>query len=78
MLETTQQQRIVIAQARYDQGIVSFLEVLDAQRELFSAQQALIAARRAWSAASARLYKALGGGVDPGSEPPLAPVGRSP
>jgi len=77
MVEAAQRQRSVIAQVRYDQGVASFLEVLDAQRELFSAQQALIAARRTWSSASARLYKALGGGVDPVLEPTRAPGGRS-
>lgn len=62
MLESTQQQRLVIAQARYTQGVASILEVLDAQREWFAAQQGLITSRRALLSASARLYKALGGG----------------
>lgn len=60
-LESTQQQRLVIAQARFDQGVASILEVLDAQRELYGAQQSLIASRRAQLTATARLYKALGG-----------------
>lgn len=61
-LEVTQQQRLVIAQARYAQGVASILEVLDAQRELYNAQQSLIASRRALLSSSARLYKSLGGG----------------
>ncbi len=61
--EQTQTQRLAIAQARFEQGVASFLEVLDAQRELFNAQQNLIAIRRAFHSASARLYKALGGGT---------------
>lgn len=62
-LEQTQAQRLAIAQARFEQGVASFLEVLDAQRELFNAQQGVVAAQRAFHSASARLYKALGGGA---------------
>ncbi len=40
----------------------SYLELLDAQRELFTAQQSVLAARRALAATGASLYKALGGG----------------
>lgn len=60
-LEKTQQQRRVLAEARYQAGVSSFLEVLDAQRDEFNAQQSVIAARRALLSAAARLYKALGG-----------------
>lgn len=60
-LEKTQQQRRVLAEARYKAGISSFLEVLDAQRDEFSARQSVISARRALLSAAARLYKALGG-----------------
>ncbi|MBU3724510.1 MAG: efflux transporter outer membrane subunit [Burkholderiaceae bacterium] len=60
-LEKTQQQRRTLAEARYKAGISSFLEVLDAQRDEFNAQQSVIAARRALLSTMARLYKALGG-----------------
>lgn len=60
-LEKTQQQRRVLAEARYTAGISSFLEVLDAQRDEFNAQQSVIVARRALLSTAARLYKALGG-----------------
>lgn len=60
-LEKTQQQRRVLAEARYSAGISSFLEVLDAQRDEFNAQQSVIVARRALLSTAARLYKALGG-----------------
>lgn len=63
-LEKTQKQRLVLAEARYRQGVSSFLEVLDAQRDVFSAQQGVIQTRRALLSAAARLYKALGGGVE--------------
>jgi multidrug efflux system outer membrane protein len=60
--EKIQADRLKIAEARYKAGISSYLEVLDAQREAFSAQQNSIQARRAVLTSAAQLYKALGGG----------------
>ena len=60
--EKTQAGRLMIAEARYKAGISSYLEVLDAQREAFSAQQNSIQIRRALLTSAAQLYKALGGG----------------
>jgi multidrug efflux system outer membrane protein len=54
------QQRL--ATLRYDNGYSSYLEVLDAERNLFSAELALSEARRAHLAASVELTRALGGG----------------
>jgi len=51
-----------IARARYREGVADYLEVLDAERNLFSAQQALLSMRRANRQNSAALYIALGGG----------------
>ena len=51
--------------ARYTKGIDSYLGVLDAQRSLFAAQQALIAIRLVKLANQVRLYAVLGGGCDP-------------
>lgn len=59
--ERSQQRAADIAQARYRQGVGSFLEVLDAQRQLFTVQQSLIQVRRTLWSAAAQLYKALGG-----------------
>ncbi|KRI00745.1 efflux transporter outer membrane subunit [Curvibacter sp. PAE-UM] len=59
--ERSQQRAADIAQARYRQGVGSFLEVLDAQRQLFAVQQSLIQVRRSMWSAAAQLYKALGG-----------------
>jgi len=59
--ERSQQRAAEIAQARYRQGVGSFLEVLDAQRQLFTVQQSLIQVRRTMWSAAAQLYKALGG-----------------
>jgi outer membrane protein, multidrug efflux system len=60
-LEKTQEKRLEIAKARYNAGIASMLEVLDAQRELFAAQQNRVAATRLTLSTQARLFKALGG-----------------
>ncbi len=60
--EKAQSERLRLAEARYKAGISSYLEVLDAQRESYAAQQGTLQTRRAWLAAAAQLYKALGGG----------------
>lgn len=54
------QQRL--ATLRYDNGYSNYLEVLDAERTLFSAELALAEARRAHLSAAVDLYRALGGG----------------
>ncbi|MDP1735532.1 MAG: efflux transporter outer membrane subunit [Sulfuritalea sp.] len=60
---TAQNQRLVIVEARYKAGVASHLELLDAQREHFSAQQSALAVRRQLLATTAGFFKALGGGV---------------
>ncbi len=57
-----QAERLRLAKARHEAGIVSFLEVLDAERGLYAAQQGLVQLRRALLVNSARLHQALGGG----------------
>ena len=47
---------------RYRGGVTSFLEVLDADRQLFSAELSLAQARLSELLAVVQLYKALGGG----------------
>ena len=57
------QERIArIARLRYREGVADYLEVLDAERNLFAAQQQLLATRRAWLQNRATLFVALGGG----------------
>ena len=56
-----QAERARRVEARYLAGVSSQLELLDAQRELQSAQQSALAVRRAWMASMASLYKALAG-----------------
>ncbi|HWV19038.1 MAG TPA: efflux transporter outer membrane subunit [Rhodocyclaceae bacterium] len=60
-VERSQAERLKLADARYKGGISNYLEVLDAQRESFTAQQAAIQTRSALLANAANLYKALGG-----------------
>ena len=54
--------RLRLATLRYDSGVASQLDLLDAQRSLFAAQQASIAAQLARQQAHIGVYKALGGG----------------
>ncbi len=61
--EKAQLKRLEIATARNQAGLTAYLEVLDSQRELVSAQQGTTQVRRAQLEASAQLYKALGGGA---------------
>ncbi len=48
---------------RYKNGVSSQLDWLDAQRSLFSAQQALVQTRLVYAQSQVALYKALGGGA---------------
>jgi outer membrane protein, multidrug efflux system len=57
-----QTERSRLAELRYRQGAAPYLEVLDAQRDLFAAEQALVQARRQLLSAGVALYAALGGG----------------
>lgn len=57
-----QDERLKVAQALFKGGQTGYLDVLDAQREHFAAQQSTVQVRRAQLSASAQLYKALGGG----------------
>ena len=62
---TRAQRRLAdLARRRYEAGVVSFLEVLDAERNLFDAEQALLQVRRAEAANLIALYVALGGAID--------------
>lgn len=54
--------RLERVKARQDAGIATYLEVLDASRDAFLAEQALATSRRQMQSAQVALYKALGGG----------------
>ncbi len=55
----------MLSRARYNGGVTSFLEVLDSERSLFTAEIAASATRRARLTSVVDLYRALGGGWVP-------------
>lgn len=63
----SQQDRLTRVKARADAGIATYLEVLDASREAFSAEQTLVTIRRQVLSTAVVLYKALGGGEEGGA-----------
>ena len=54
--------RFKLSDLRYKNGIASYLDLLDAQRSLFTAQQAVVQTRLAQLQSQVTLYKTLGGG----------------
>ncbi len=58
----SQRRAVELADQRYIQGLVDFLTVLEAQRTLFAAQDALVESERAVATNAIALYKAVGGG----------------
>ena len=60
---------VELSEARYEEGLADYLDVLDSQRELFTAELDLTQMQRAQLVAVVRLYKALGGGWNPESDP---------
>ncbi|WP_051768305.1 efflux transporter outer membrane subunit [Sphingobium sp. DC-2] len=71
-------ERARLAQLRFDNGRSAYLEVLDAQRDLFDTEQTLVQLRRAHLASAIALYAALGGGFvnqpAPDAVPPATPA----
>jgi multidrug efflux system outer membrane protein len=61
-LVAAQQKRFELADARYQQGVDSYFQVLNAQQDLYAARQSLIQLRLGRMANRVTLYKALGGG----------------
>lgn len=59
--EKSQVDRLKLVDARYRSGLSNYLELLDAQRDAFNAQQNTLEKRRVVLNAVAQLYKALGG-----------------
>lgn len=60
----TQRRLARSARLRYDNGIAIYLEVLDAERNLFTAEQQLLALQAAELQNGVSLYIALGGGAE--------------
>jgi outer membrane protein TolC len=71
----TQRRVLSLAESRYLGGASSYLEVLDAQREVFEAEMDFLDARKSYLSSSVSLYAALGGGLEPGGlpDPPKTP-----
>jgi multidrug efflux system outer membrane protein len=65
--------RFKLSDLRYQSGIASYLDLLDAQRSLFSAQQAVVQTRLAQLQSQVTLYKTLGGGWKEPVAPTAAP-----
>ncbi len=53
-----------LATARYEKGVDSYLNVLDAQRAMYSASLGLVGVQFAKQTNQVALYKSLGGGID--------------
>jgi len=65
-----QKERARLAELRYRSGAAPYLEVLDAERSRFQAEQGLVQARRLLLSSSVNLYAALGGGTHSGEREP--------
>ncbi|HEY1102616.1 MAG TPA: TolC family protein, partial [Burkholderiaceae bacterium] len=67
--------RFRLVDLRYRNGVANSLDQLDAQRALFTAQQAVLQTRLLQLQNQVALYKALGGGWTPPEVAPPAPAG---
>lgn len=65
-----EQDRYRLAELRYRNGAASYLDVLDAQRSLFSAQQAQVQTQTQYLQNQVTLYRVLGGGWTDGGAAP--------
>jgi multidrug efflux system outer membrane protein len=67
------QESVRLAEKRYVGGLSTYLEVLDAQQQLFPAELSLAQAQRDERLVLVDLYRALGGGWSQAGEPPSIP-----
>lgn len=68
--QAAQAERLRLSDLRYKTGVASSLDVLDAERELFDAQQSLVQIRLLRLTNAIDLYRSLGGGlIESGAEP---------
>jgi multidrug efflux system outer membrane protein len=63
-LQEAQAERLRLEELRYKSGVASSLNVLDAQRDLFTAQQSLVQTRLQRLTNAIDLYRSLGGGLN--------------
>lgn len=75
--EQASRRAMTLATDRYRGGLVSFLDVLEAERTLLSAQDGVVQSERQLGQNLVRLYKSLGGGWNvPDTDPSPAPAGK--
>lgn len=67
-VQQSQSELLALAQARYKNGIANYFEVLDAERELFAAEQQLLQTRLLRLTNAVDLYRSLGGGLNEASK----------
>ncbi len=67
-----------LAMLRYEGGVSSYLEVLDAQRRQFDSANTLVASRRNELVSVVQLYKSLGGGWQEAPAATTPPAGGTP
>ncbi|MBS7457566.1 efflux transporter outer membrane subunit [Coralloluteibacterium stylophorae] len=72
------QRRFELSQLRYEAGVDSSIQLLDAQRSLYNAQQAQLQTRLLRLTSLVDLYRALGGGWQPADEATAAEVASAP
>ncbi|MDF0668228.1 MAG: efflux transporter outer membrane subunit [Nitrospira sp.] len=70
---TALQSALKLAELRYRGGLANYLDVLVARRNLFEAELALTGTRRLLLSSIVQLYRALGGGWSPDSQPAEEP-----
>jgi multidrug efflux system outer membrane protein len=71
-VQEAQADRLKLASQRYQTGVASSLDLLDAQRELFSAEQSLVQALLLRLTNAVDLYRSLGGGLNEAAATPVA------
>ncbi len=67
-----------LSDLRYRNGVASYLDLLDSQRTLFTAEQAVVQVRLALLQNQVNLYKVLGGGWSPEDERAAANASATP
>ncbi len=63
-MRDAQAARLELALARYQNGVANYLDVLDAERELFTAEQQLLQTQLLKLTNAVDLYRSLGGGLN--------------
>jgi multidrug efflux system outer membrane protein len=63
-MRDAQSARLELAQVRYKNGVANYLDVLDAERELYSAEQTLLSTLLLRLTNAVDLYRSLGGGLN--------------